>query len=132
MGLLFLQLQNYSDRINRVDPTQIEQSMIFHVLHYIEENYREGSLEELAEQLSQPAYYLSKLIKKQSGSTFKQLLQTRRLNQAAFLLTTTMLPVEDIIALVGYDNTSYFHRIFKAQYHMTPKAYRLQADRNDA
>ncbi len=126
MGLLFLQLQNYSDRINRVDPTQIEQNMIFTVLHYIEENYREGSLEELSAQVSQPAYYLSKLIKKQSGSTFKQLLQTKRLNQAAFLLTTTMLPVEDIIALVGYDNTSYFHRIFREQYHMTPKAYRLQ------
>ena len=43
---------------------------------------------------------------------------------AAFLLTATGLAVEDIIAAVGYDNSSYFHRIFKAAYGLTPKKYR--------
>lgn len=125
MGLLFLLLQNYSDRINRDDPGQVTQNLIFTALQYIEENYKTGSLEELSRLTGQPVYALSKLIKKHSGSTFKQLLQNKRLGQAAFLLTTTMLPVEDIIALTGYDNTSYFHRIFRAQYHMTPKMYRM-------
>ena len=68
--------------------------------------------------------YISKLIKRHAGHTFKNLLQIKRLNQAAFLLTTTRLPVENIIMLAGYDNTSYFHRIFKEHFHMTPKAYR--------
>ena len=36
----------------------------------------------------------------------------------------TELAVEDIIAAVGYDNNSYFHRIFKERYSMTPKKYR--------
>lgn len=127
MGLLFILLQNQSDKINRNDPAQYEQNLIFTALKYIEDNYRTGTLEELSGLTGQPDYYISKLIKKHAGHTFKTLLQIKRLNQAAFLLTTTGLPVENIITLVGYDNTSYFHRIFKEHFHMTPRIYRLSA-----
>ncbi len=124
MGLLFILLQNQSDKINKNDPAQHEQNLIFTALKYIEDNYRTGTLEELSTLTGRPDYYISKLIKKHAGHTFKMLLQIKRLNQAAFLLTTTKLPVENIITLVGYDNTSYFHRIFKEHFHMTPLAYR--------
>lgn len=127
MGLLFILLQNQSDKINKNDPAQYEQNLIFTALKYIEDNYKTGTLEELSSLTGWPDYSISKLIKKHAGRTFKNLLQIKRLNQAAFLLTTTRLPVEDIILLVGYDNTSYFHRIFKEHFHMTPKAYRLAA-----
>lgn len=124
MGLLFMQLVNYSDRIDKNDPKQYEQNMTMSVLRYIEENYRTASLTEIAEDLSQSVYQLSRLIKEQTGQTFKELLQTKRLNQAVYLLTSTSLSVEDIITAVGYENTSYFHRLFKNKYGMTPKVYR--------
>jgi len=38
--------------------------------------------------------------------------------------------VADISLEVGYDNTSYFHRIFKEYYHMTPRAYRIKNGKN--
>ena len=123
MGLLFLHLLNHTDRINMSDSSQYGQHLVFTVLKYIETNYRSAQLEEISRQ-HMPAYSVSKIIKKYSGHTFKQLLQMKRLNQAAFLLSTTALPIEDIIALAGYDNTSYFHRIFKEYYHMTPRTYR--------
>ncbi|MDO4285200.1 MAG: AraC family transcriptional regulator [Eubacteriales bacterium] len=124
MGLLFSLLTAYSDRINQEDPSWHEQNMFFASLKYIETHYQTATLEELAAQLNQPPYALSRLIRKQSGQTFKSLLQTTRLNQAAFLLSTTRLPVDAVISLTGYDNTSYFHRIFRAQYGTTPLAYR--------
>lgn len=130
MGLLFILLQNQSDKINRDDPSQYEQNLVFTILKYIEDNYKTGTLEELSDMTGQPDYYISKLIKRRAGGTFKSLLQTKRLNQAAFLLSTTKLPVENIITLVGYDNTSYFHRIFKEHFHMTPRAYRLSVKEN--
>ena len=130
MGLLFILLQHQSDRINRSDPNQYEQNLIFTILKYVEDNYKTATLTELSEITGQPDYYISKLVKKHSGYTIKNLLQTRRLNQAAFLLSTTMLPVEDIITLVGYDNTSYFHRIFREYFHMTPKVYRNTVSEN--
>lgn len=124
MGLLFLQLMNHTDKMNQDSSNQYEQNMFFTSLKYIDENYKEGTLAELSILLNQPTYYISKLIKKHSGETFKSLLQIKRLNQAAYLLQNTQLPVEDIISIVGYENTSYFHRRFKEHYGMTPKAYR--------
>lgn len=124
MGLLFLQLVNYTDRISQNDPAQYEQNLVFTCLKYIEENYKMASLTELAALTSLPAYQLSRSIKQYTQSTFKDLLQQKRLNQAAFLLSTTRLPVEHIIAAVGYDNTSYFHKIFRNRFLMTPRAYR--------
>lgn len=130
MGLLFLQLTNYTDKMNQTMSDQFEQNMVFTALRYIDEKYKEGTLHELSHLLNQPTYYISKLIKKHSGETFKSLLQTKRLNQAAYLLQHTRLPVEDIIGIVGYDNSSYFHRKFKEHYQMTPKAYRLETTLN--
>jgi len=126
MGLLFLQLVNYSERIDRNNPKQYEQNLTMTVLRYIEENYKTATLTEIAAQLSQSVYQLSRLIKEQAGHTFKDLLQTKRLNLAVYLLTTTSLSVEDIITAVGYENTSYFHRLFKGKLGSTPKAYREQ------
>ena len=125
MGLLFLQLMNHTDKINRDDPGSQEQNLALAAMKYIEENYQTATLEELSVRLGEPAYYLSRLLRRLCGQTFKNLLQTKRLNQSAFLLTTTSIPVEEIITAVGYDNTSYFHRIFKEQFGMTPRAYRL-------
>jgi transcriptional regulator GlxA family with amidase domain len=51
-------------------------------------------------------------------------LQEKRLSQAAFLLKNTELSVEEIALAVGYENKSYFHRIFTARYGTSPKKYR--------
>lgn len=126
MALLFLQLQNHTDKLNKSDPDQYAQNLMFTALRYIEENYKSATLSELSAQLKQPDYYVSRFIRTFAGQTFKELLQTKRLNQACFLLATTRLSVEDIIAAVGYDNGSYFHRIFKARYQTTPSRYRAE------
>lgn len=124
MGLLFLQLMHYTDKIHS-GTDDFEQQLILQVLRYIDENYRDGELTELASMLNYDIYWLSRTIKKLLGRTYKELLQIKRLNQAAFLLTNTKLSVLDICGAVGYDNNSYFHRIFKEHYGMTPKEYRV-------
>lgn len=125
MGLLFLQLMNQIDRMETSEEDK-EQKMIMDVLSYIEEHYRDGELEQLAARLHYDMRWLSKEIKKRTGKTYTDLIQTKRLQQAAYLLTTTKLNVMDIGLAVGYDNTSYFHRIFQKQYKMTPRKYRLE------
>lgn len=123
MGLLFLQLTHYTDRLHSASQS-LEQQLAFRVLRYIDENYREGELTELAAILGYDVPWLSRAVKRLLGRTYKELLQIRRLNQAAFLLQSTRLPIADICNAVGYDNTSYFHRIFREYYHHTPKEYR--------
>ncbi len=124
MGLLFMHLVNSSAKILYGNQNQFDQERVARTLAYIESHYPRAALEELCQELHQSPSQLSKFIKKHTGHTFKELLQTKRLNQAVFLLSTTELAVSDIIAAVGYDNTSYFYRVFQERFQMTPGEYR--------
>ncbi|MDE5597397.1 MAG: helix-turn-helix transcriptional regulator, partial [Lachnospiraceae bacterium] len=55
---------------------------------------------------------------------FKELLQQRKLQQAAYLLSQTPLSVEQIMENIGYDNSSYFYRKFRDKYGCSPRTYR--------
>ncbi|MGF7142606.1 AraC-like DNA-binding protein [Anaerotaenia torta] len=123
MGLLFLQLMNHTDKVE-VGKNRLDQEVMLIVLRYIEENYKDGQLAHLAKELHYNVYWLSRKIKKMTDKTYIELVQSRRLNQAAYLLTTTGMTVADIGMAVGYDNMSYFHRIFKEKYGLSPKEYR--------
>ncbi|MCI5650572.1 MAG: AraC family transcriptional regulator [Fusicatenibacter sp.] len=123
MGLLFLQLLNYTDRV-RVGEQHFEQEVLLGVYRYIEEHYREGSLSELSDELHYDLCNLSRMIRRLTGKNYTELLQNKRLSQAAFLLENTRLPVADIGERVGYENLSYFHRIFKERFGVSPKKYR--------
>ena len=121
MGLLILQLLNCTDKLsheNRHD------AFLGDVFRYIEENYCKGSLSELAGSLHYDLFRLSREIKSRTGKTYTELLQEKRLSQAAFLLKNTNLKISDISTSVGYENESYFHRIFVSYFGLTPKKYR--------
>lgn len=121
MGLLFMQLLNHTDRL--VSDTH-EEAAVMRVLRYIEENYRTGSLTEISEILHYDMYWLSREIRRRTGRTYKELLQEKRLTQAAYLLKHTDLHVDAVSEAVGYSNKSFFHRIFQEKYGLTPKKYR--------
>ena len=123
MGLLFLQLINYTDKVE-VGKDHFDQELMLSVYRFIEERYKDGELSELAKELGFDLYWLSRRIKKLSGKTYTELLQTKRLAQAQFLLKNTNLAVADIGRAVGYDNLSYFHRIFREKYGVSPKQWR--------
>ncbi len=124
MGLLFLQLMNHMDKLETGEGSG-QQKLIITVLSYIEEHYRDGELTQLANSLHYDFYWLSKEIKKRTGKTYTELVQTKRLNQAAYLLSTTSMSVMEVAMTVGYDNISYFHRIFQRQFGVTPRTYRI-------
>ncbi|MCI8774762.1 MAG: AraC family transcriptional regulator [Lachnospiraceae bacterium] len=124
MGLLFLNLSMFTDTINQDDPNQYEQNLVFSVLKYIETHYKNGSLTEVAEEMKQPAYFISRLLKKYTDSNFKELLQQRKLQQAAYLLSQTPLTVDAVMENIGYDNSSYFYRKFREKYGCSPRKYR--------
>lgn len=126
MGLLLMNLSLFAETINAASPGQREQNLVFSVLKYIETNYRDGTLAEISEQLHEPEYTVSRLLKRHTGEHFKGLLQRRKLQQAAYLLANTSLPVEAILDRVGYDNSSYFYRRFRERYGRSPRAFRLE------
>jgi AraC-like DNA-binding protein/mannose-6-phosphate isomerase-like protein (cupin superfamily) len=126
MGLLFQHLLNNTDKLSQApeDSAGYEHTVVMDVLRYIEDNYTEASLSEYAERARLPLYQLSRMISRQTGKSFKELLLNRRMAQAEFLLRATKTPIEEIIPAVGYENTSYFYRVFKSRRGITPRRYR--------
>ena len=121
VGLLFVHLLEESDKLTMGIR---EQQSILGVLRYLETNYAGGSLTEAAQLLHCDVTWLSREIKRRTGRTYTELLQERRLQQAAWLLEHTRQRVSDIAVSVGYENVSYFHRIFQKRFGLSPKKYR--------
>ena len=124
MELLFLNLLDYADRI-QVSGSSYEQNLMIQLLNYMETEYKEASLSDFAERNHVDIYTMSRMIKRNTGKNFKELLIEKKLSQACYLLKNTSLAVTDIAYSIGYENTSYFHRAFRALYHMSPRDYRL-------
>ena len=123
MGLLFVQLLNHTDRLSVGNQ---EQEIIVRVLRYIEDNYAGGSLTQIAGQLHYDTAWLSREIRRRTGRTYTELVQEKRLSQAAWLLKNTHHKVSDIALAVGYENVSYFHRLFMDRFHLSPRQYRCK------
>lgn len=124
MGLVLMNLSVFAEKLNCPVPEQYEQTQIFTILQYIETHYKSGTLAEISAQIRQPTYYVSRLLKKHLQKNFKQLLQERKLQQAAYLLSQSSLSVEQIMEAIGYSNSSYFYNSFKVKYNDTPRDYR--------
>lgn len=123
MAILFMHIMEHTGQLHTQDEGQ---TAIFRVLAYVESHYVSGSLTELAQLLHYDLYSLSRQIKQKTGKTYTELVQEKRLAQAAFLLKTTDRTVEQIAQGVGYENMGYFHRIFKETFGLSPRKYRLQ------
>ena len=123
MGLLFLYLPTLVDQIEK-DTNNFEQNLLLKVYQYIEEQYAVAELGTLSEELGYDIYWLSRFIKNYAGSNFTDLVQKKRLQHAVNYLQNTTLPVSEIAEKVGYANISFFYRIFKKTYGMSPKEFR--------
>jgi two-component system response regulator YesN len=70
------------------------------------------------------ASYLSRLFRKETGMSLSDYILQERMRKAAELLTATDESVSSIAIRLGYDNFSYFAKMFKKVYRMTPQEYR--------
>ncbi|KRB35151.1 helix-turn-helix domain-containing protein [Microbacterium sp. Root180] len=88
-----------------------------HLSHHV-------STAELAERLGVSTSTLARRFKEATGTTVVGYVARRRAERAARLLATTSQSVRDIALFVGYDDANYFVKVFRAEYGVTPTAYR--------
>lgn len=100
------------------------------ILVYIEKNLQTVSLQSLAREFHFSTAYLSRLVRKSTGSTFAKIVQTLKLEYAAQLLKSTTKPVGIIAAECGYDSDEHFIRIFRKKYGQTPLKFRNSGIKN--
>lgn len=124
MGLLLLYLVQYSGNVQMAGSQLQPRVIVLRLLQYIDTHYADASLQHFAAQYNIPIYTASRLIKNQLGTSFRNLMMERRLSAAVQLLESSPLTVTEIIASVGYENTSYFYRTFSERHGCTPQEYR--------
>ena len=96
------------------------------IMNYVQANYIDITLDDLAENFFLSKPYLSKYIKEKSGMTFGDLVKKIRMKKAKALLKSSNMTVENIAMSVGYQNVVHFNRLFKKAYDMTPMQFRNQ------
>lgn len=95
------------------------------ILEYIEKNYHNTiTIDEIADISGFSSSHFMKFFKKTMGTSFVDYLNDYRLSMAARTLLSSDDNIIDIAADCGYDNLSYFNRIFKRKYGETPSSYR--------
>ena len=93
------------------------------VLEVIGRDYKkELSLKDISKDLFINPVYLGQLIKKETNSTFAELLNKQRIKAAQQLLLSTNDSIEDVCYTVGYSNVGYFYKVFRKLCGKSPKA----------
>lgn len=101
-------------------------NLVSELQKYIKEHYYEDiSLEEIAREVFFMNFcYLSRIFKAETGDTFSNALLKIRMEKAKKLLMEKDIPITQVAALTGYNNTAYFAKIFKKYYGKTPGDYK--------
>ena len=131
MAMLLLDLLDHHDCIEVPGEPGQGSPLVLAALREIEDDCRSASLTRVAAAHHVSLPYLSALIRQATGSTYKELLQQKRLDRAQQLLRTTSLPVQAVAEAVGYETTSYFYTIYKKAFGITPKEYRQHLCNSD-
>jgi AraC-like DNA-binding protein len=97
------------------------------VERYIQENYsRKISLKEIADVSGLSAPYFSTIFKEEMGENFSSYLNQLRVEKASRLLRETSQSLSEIAGSCGFEDQSWFSKIFKAYTGLSPGKYRGQ------
>ena len=114
-------VRDEADRKNRA--RDLERTKL--ILSYIDENYKEAiSITDIASYCGFSESHFMRFFKNTMGVSFVTYLNDFRLNVAARLLSTNDESVLSVAENCGFFNLSYFNRMFKKKYGVTPSRYR--------
>ncbi|WP_094606888.1 Protein-glutamate methylesterase/protein-glutamine glutaminase [Sporomusa silvacetica DSM 10669] len=94
---------------------------------YIIENFHKSiSLDEVAQIVHLSPYYFSRIFKAEKGCNFVEFLTKVRIDKAKLMLRNPEQTVVRVAAAAGYQDASYFCRVFRQEVGVTPNQYRTE------
>ena len=95
------------------------------IMGYIYQNYdKKIKLTDISESVSFTPQYLCKFFKEMTDTNIASYINHYRIEAASTLLKISTLSITDIALECGFDNLSYFNRVFKKQMGCTPTVFR--------
>ena len=106
--------------------------LIYRAIHYIKRRSCERiTLEDVAGYVGFSPSYFSKVFKEELSCTFNHYLNQLRIENSKPLLLNRELNLSDICYMVGFEDQSYFIKVFRKHVGVTPGQYRRRQGRLD-
>jgi len=123
--------QDQNQEENKTD--NIASSFIVNnAIKYIEKNYAQKlTLTDVAEKTYISQWHLSKLLNRNMGQNFSEILNNVRIKEAQKLLRNPSLRIGDIAEMVGFIDIAHFSRVFKKTLGISANEYRNKISSND-
>ncbi|WP_176461690.1 PocR ligand-binding domain-containing protein [Anaeromicrobium sediminis] len=102
------------------NPVKFKEALTFINSHYMESI----SLEHVSNKIGLSPKYFSSLFKKEQGISFTKYVNKLRIDEAKRLLVLTNRTILDIGLTVGFEDVSYFSKVFKKITNLSPNQYR--------
>lgn len=99
-------------------------SQVNKILTYIKENYTGPiTLDDICKNMNMSKQYCMRIFKKHMHTTINDYILDLRMRHAAYLLSSTYMNVSQTADYLGFSGTSYFSRVFKKYYGISPSEY---------
>lgn len=107
--------------------------IIYKAINYMKRNFTgKLTLEDTARYVGFSPTYFSKVFKDEMGTTFNSYLGNLRVERSKLLLLSGDLSVGDVCSAVGFEDQSYFIKVFRRYTGVTPGKFRKQQGRLDS
>ncbi|NOU97368.1 helix-turn-helix domain-containing protein [Paenibacillus sp. LMG 31456] len=110
-------LRAYQDHTKRKEIVEAQRYVMMHLNEKI-------SMDEMAKRLDLNSSHFSRIFKKETGETFIEFVTRCKMERAREMLDKSNQSVEQISEELGFDNSSYFFKLFRAFSGMSPTEYR--------
>ncbi len=117
-------LRDYSDSTQRPGPSSPAEVLKDQLVSYIQNNYKTVTLKSLSDHFHYSPEHASRIIKKNTGYNFSQILTYTRVTQGKILLLDSNYTVRRIAEEIGFNSQEHFIRTFKNTVNMTPSEFR--------
>ncbi len=115
-----LEITSASDKL----PISYVEQAVSYMQKHLADNF---SMENLARMLGLSPSYFTRLFVKDKGMTPLNYLNSLRIDHAAFLLSNTLLPVDEVARKCGFSSGNYFCKVFRKALDYSPSEYRQRS-----
>lgn len=118
---------DFTQRMHDFQKTNSISRAVYNAIEYIYSNiHKRITVDEIAESVSLSPSHLSRLFKKELGTSISEYVRSKKIERAKNLLKFSDYTYADIASYFGFDSQSHFIKVFKEYEGITPKKYRDQ------